>query len=752
MRTRAVRSISLIGLLAIAIASAGGGASSQAATSATAYDIVRIDAPDPQPGGRWGERVADAGDVSRDGTHDFYVATPMHDVAGTTDAGRVYLVNGADFSIMRVIESPEIQANAKFGFFIQVFGDVTGDGRPEIAIGTDAQDVYTGSGTPCGQPEPNGCNEDQGRAWVFSGATGAQLYALNNPAPQGKTGNSARFGSRIGTAGDINADGASDLFVGASNNDVPAGCGDTAPPPAGCKVNQGQAFIFNGKSGALLRPLDLPAADQRPGTCSAGCGTFGLTVQSPGDVDNDGVDDQLVDAGSFNYDTLSPANNCDPSPICNVAQGRLYVFSGASGNLIRRIDAPEPQFSATAGNGLTFGFMDAEPFAPGDVNGDGYDDVFGDGWQQDTVAGPAVGRAWVFSGKTGAILFQIDDPTPQPGGQFGWSLAKTDFNKDGVPDLYVGGSPHHVPQVDEPGGTSVSSGVNGSPLKVFDIPASDVQSGSPAGPRLGWGLASPGDLNRDGEPDYLGGAPFLDVAGTVDQGAVYAYMSHVPAQTPPPAPPPPPPPPPAPAPVVVQPAKMAVARATVYEMDRVLDVLAPISTLTSGKVSVDLEAAGSHTKFTTTIDSAKGRIKFRHPIPKSQAEMRTGILTLTYDGDPDTRPQTVRLRAAPEHADLDLERPTLVDGHLKASGTVSQEARGVVRVQIQYVNSGKTTTLQFATPIHSGRWSLDQILPATVLAEIAARTGTLHSYTLFTGYVSKRMRGEMRSFQVLGPR
>ena len=228
----------------------------------------------------------------------------------------------------------------------------------------------------------------------------------------------------------------------------------------------------------------------------------------------------------------------------------------------------------------------------------------------------------------------------------------------------------------------------------------------------------------------------------------------VPVTTPPAPPPPPPPPPPAaaPAPVDVQPAKMSVARATVYREDRVLDVLAPISTLTSGEVSVELQAAGRRTTFTTTIDAAQGRIRFRHAIPRSQAEMRTGILTLTYNGDADTRPQTVRLRAASERADLDLQRPTLVDGRLQASGTISAEARGVVRVQIQYVNGTRTTTRQYETPIRNGRFSLNETLSPAVLDEIRARTGTLHSYTLFTGYIKRDMRGEMRSFQVLGPR
>ena len=49
--------------------------------------------------------------------------------------------------------------------------------------------------------------------------------------------------------------------------------------------------------------------------------------------------------------------------------------------------------------------------------------------------------AWVFNGKTAEVLYKLDNPTPIAGGQFGWSLAKTDYNKDGRPDLYVGSSP-----------------------------------------------------------------------------------------------------------------------------------------------------------------------------------------------------------------------------------------------------------------------------------------------------------------------
>jgi hypothetical protein len=127
-------------------------------------------------------------------------------------------------------------------------------------------------------------------------------------------------------------------------------------------------------------------------------------------------------------------------------------------------------------------------------------------------------------------------------------------------------------------------------------------------------------------------------------------------------------------------------------------------------------------------------------------------LTITYPGDEDTRPQEVRLRAASQKANLELERPRIEDGRLKADGTVSDRARGIVRLQLQYVVDGQTETVRLRGRIEGGRWKIDEALSDEVREGIARRTGTVHSYTLFTGYYPRRIRGEMRSYQVLGPR
>lgn len=221
--------------------------------------------------------------------------------------------------------------------------------------------------------------------------------------------------------------------------------------------------------------------------------------------------------------------------------------------------------------------------------------------------------------------------------------------------------------------------------------------------------------------------------------------SFVTAGTPAPPVPPVPPAPPAP-----EPSKLQLARATIFPSASVIDILAPITRRASGTASLELFAAGQRHRWTAPVDGANGRIRQSASIPAAQAAKQTGILTIHYPGDADTRPQTVRLRAANVPAALSSSRPKIVNGRLQASGTISGAARGKVRVQLEYFSGGVTTTLEKWAPIADGRWSLDAPLTPEQIAAIDARRGTVHSYVLFTGHFPTRMRGEMESFQVLG--
>ena len=199
-----------------------------------------------------------------------------------------------------------------------------------------------------------------------------------------------------------------------------------------------------------------------------------------------------------------------------------------------------------------------------------------------------------------------------------------------------------------------------------------------------------------------------------------------------------------------RPAKLALTRAAIDRRNRRLGVLAPISALATGRVDVDLFAAGRHTRLQAPIDAVRRRVRVQNRIPAAQASRGTGILTLTYRGNRATFGQTVRLRAAPRPAALVVRRPTLsAGGRLRAAGTISSRARGVVRVQLQFGVGDDARILRFSAKIERGAWKLDTQLTTAARDAIAARAGTAHSTVLFTGYGPARMRGEMRSYELL---
>ncbi len=515
----------LLGAFALAAPEALVPSEARAATPETQYDAVPMLAPDLQTGARFG-RVKAAGDINGDGVSDLWTSAQGVDVGAVKAAGRVYAVSGRTRQVLYTIDPPEPQAAARFGVRLSAVGDLNGDGVSELAVGADAQDVGTG----CGTPKPNGCHEHQGKVWVFDGKSGKLLYALDNPAPQGSPANESRFGQIIGSAGDVTGDGIPDIIVGAPRNDQPADCGSVKPLPAGCRVDEGQAFIFDGANGALVRTLNFPSEDRYPpggGTCSSFCGAFGGSVQSPGDVDGDGVPDQLVGAhyAASYTGTGSPCGTPKPNG-CNDQQGRLYLFSGRTGQLIRKIENPFPQAKTY------FGFQDVTQNAPGDVNGAGHPDIYGNLSQE----GQFQGEGFVFDGVTGKLLYPLHVPNAQVGSSF-FAMTKTDYNGDGTPDILTGDAAIGTAPVDQNGGLYIFDGRNGTLLKSLTLPDADRQLGVAGnfGPALGLNVAAPGDLNGDGVPDYVGGAPFYDEGATQDAGRIYFFLSHIipPGTTPP---------------------------------------------------------------------------------------------------------------------------------------------------------------------------------------------------------------------------
>ncbi|MDQ3677145.1 MAG: integrin alpha, partial [Actinomycetota bacterium] len=455
----------LVGVLACA-AMALGAASVFAATSSTPYEFEGIPAPHPQLNSEMPERLTTAQDIDGDGLTDIYASTFDLDVNGLEDVGRVYLFSGATRNLIRQLEAPDQQEDANFGFYISVPGDVNGDGIEDVSVGAPGLDVDG--------------NENQGRLYVFDGRTGSLLHSIDHPDEQAGAG----FAGRIGAAGDVNGDGFADVIAGAPGQD------------RGEAVNAGKAFVFSGRDKSLLREYVIPEEDL---TCVVGgihqpgvsCGSLGHTVQVIGDLNADGVPDHMVGAGS--YDGI----------------GRIYVFSGADGTVLTRIDPPEQGDPSSF-----FGLFDPDRYTPGDLTGDGVPEIYGAGFQLDRGLLVSAGRAWVFDGAKslqageGVVLYEVEDPNPADGKAFGWAVSKTNYNNDGVTDLLVSNLANHegsaVPQE-----AYVIDGRNGEALKTLELPSTlvEVPEGEDNGTGFGWSSRALGDVNGDCQPDYAAAAP-----------------------------------------------------------------------------------------------------------------------------------------------------------------------------------------------------------------------------------------------------
>jgi len=198
-------------------------------------------------------------------------------------------------------------------------------------------------------------------------------------------------------------------------------------------------------------------------------------------------------------------------------------------------------------------------------------------------------------------------------------------------------------------------------------------------------------------------------------------------------------------------ARLCIDRARISRQSRRLNLEATITQRASGSAHVELRAGGRRTKFRKTING--GRVTVSRKLSRKQARRGTGVLTLSYGGNTQTKPQRVRLVIGPRKANLRLAvAPNILGDRLTTNGTISKRARGRVRLQLAYEVNGQTVTHTYSAKIRKGRWRLNAQLTQLVRDEIAGRASAVHAYALYPGSLKRRIGGQMKPFQLLAGR
>jgi hypothetical protein len=284
-----------------------------------------------------------------------------------------------------------------------------------------------------------------GNVRIFSGKDGALLDSKFGSI------DNEYFGAGVAGGFDMNQDGYADFLVGA---------------PGATYGSALRARLYSGKDLSILWSADGDASDDG----------FGYAVANCGDVDQDGVHDWVVGASGAMF--------------AGARVGFIRVFSGSTGSVIYTVYGSDAN--------AAFGSVVS---GAGDVDGDGFDDVLVG--SPDSRASPFGGRAQVYSGKTATLIFdELNNSSDAR--LFGWSVSWAgDLDLDGFDDVMIGTFDYRADFCDlsKEGFAWAYSGQTGAALHQYQGDAdNDV---------FGISVHGCGDVNRDGWPDFIIGAPHI---------------------------------------------------------------------------------------------------------------------------------------------------------------------------------------------------------------------------------------------------
>ncbi len=441
-----------------------------------------------QAGAELGVSVAGAGDVNNDGYDDVIVGALYYD-SGQTNEGAAFvflggpsgIANGDPSTAATTLQSN--QTNATFGYSVAAAGDVNDDGFADVIVGA---------------PDYSAGQTQEGGAFVFLGSPSG--IPSGNPSTANTVLQSdqavAGLGISVAGAGDTNGDGYDDVIAGARLYEITL------------STDEGAAFVFLGGAAGVASGSPVSADAVIRGSESGA--HLGISVAGAGDLNNDGFDDVIVGANSYDVDGIDAG-------IALVFNGGPFgIGDGNPSNADGTVTSQQP--------GSNMGISVA---GVGDVNGDGYDDAMVGSHLYDSdqvdegvallILGSASGVPFETVVSSASALLQSD----QAGARLGVCVAGLgDLNGDGYDDVGAGASLYDSGQTDE-GAAFVylgsRDGLSGHPVASALLDPNQSFAG------MGFSVAGAGDVNNDGYDDVVVGAPFYD-SGQIDEGEAYVFL------------------------------------------------------------------------------------------------------------------------------------------------------------------------------------------------------------------------------------